>query len=130
MTRPIPPEAERLVRRIKAYNNIWHGLRDGELGDNADVTAVQQLAREAKGMLQVALLRGFPELARLVDDTRPDSKEPLYSVTLATRVAGYTDADHMPARVAKAHLTPHELRDLVEPVERAPTLTPTGGAPR
>ena len=120
-------EYERLVRRIRGYNDVWHGLRDGALGDGVDSSPAQRIARAAKHLLQVDLLRRFPTRVYLVDDTKPSSPEQLFGVQLWRRVGRHDDACHLPVRVAQTHLTSDEI---AEALARATLPPPPAGAPR
>lgn len=120
-------EAERLVRRIRAYNDVWHSIRDGVLGEDVDVSAAQRIARAGKGLLQAELLRRFPELSFLADHTPPGSAEALYGVQLTRPLAGHRDACHLPVRVAEANLTDFEIADALA---RGGPPQRTLGAPR
>lgn len=120
-------EYERLVRRIRGYNDVWHSLRDGALGDDVDLSPAQRIARAAKGLLQVDLLRRFPALVYLVDDTKPGSPEPLFGVQLWRRVGRHDDACHLPVRVARENLTVDEIHAALA---RATLPPPPAGDPR
>jgi hypothetical protein len=109
MSRSRLADAAQLVRRISAYNDIWHGLRDGDLGADVETTTVQRVARDAKSLLQVELLTQYPDLATLQVHLSPGATEPLYGVSLAQPLAGRKDACHLPVRLAEHYLPPEAL---------------------
>ena len=109
-----------LVKKIEAYNNCWHSMRDAieeerklaledtKMLDIMD-KSIKEL-RDIKGLLQVQLLRESNGLAYLKVDT--DSKwlgEDCYSVVLRQKISGRIDACHLPVRVAKKLMLDSEI---------------------
>ncbi|NJR66118.1 MAG: hypothetical protein HC772_13625 [Leptolyngbyaceae cyanobacterium CRU_2_3] len=95
---------EQLVREIEAVNQVWKNARElfGETSPFATG------ARALKTCLQIRLLRDFaPDQVYLVIDSEV-GEEPLYGLQLRERIAGRTDAAHLPVRVAKNAFTPAE----------------------
>ena len=104
--------AELLVARIHHVNGGWHALR--ELWPPAEGTNVVIAGmRDLKALLQVQLLRDPGSPAFLVEDLESALLEPCYSVQLRDRSQGYSNACHLPIRVARELLTERELAELV-----------------
>lgn len=101
-------EALTLVKRIVAFNDAWHALRDLHPDAGIDDPSLVSL-RDFKGVLQARLLRDGGGLAFLRRDDDPRLPEACFSVVLARRIGGRTDACHLPERVARQVLTPREI---------------------
>lgn len=100
------PSVETLVREIEAINHVWKtaGLLFGR-----DST-LSMSAQELKNCLQARLLRIYaPDHVYLIVD-QDEKDEELYGLRLREKVAGRTDAAHLPVRVAKHLFSTEELR--------------------
>ncbi|MCT7990603.1 hypothetical protein [Laspinema olomoucense] len=98
------PSLEQLIDEIHAVNHAWKvALAFG------DIPALATSLQDMKTRLQVRLLRQYaPDRVYLALDTETASEEPLYGLRLREPIAGYTDAAHLPVRVAQDYLS-HEL---------------------
>lgn len=124
-----------LVKRIVAFNNCWHTIRDDIKRESNHVSDDQEAMlellgnsiknlRDIKSRLQIQLLRRGGGLATLEYDPKIQS-EACYSVRLARMIAKRKDACHIPVRIAKRLLYPEELEILCtipEPIQETLTL--------
>jgi hypothetical protein len=96
---------EQLVREIDAVNHAWKcaSLLFGE------PSALATGTRDLKTCLQVRLLRSFAPTQVYLKLDPEAGGEPLYGLLLKYPVAGRTDADHLPIRVARTVFTEAEL---------------------
>ena len=116
-----------LVRRIVAFNDTWHMMRDQlEYENNTSslessealkkiLKDTENLLRDQKAQLQVSLLRisqGYAYLRLLSDDElkMEGFEEPLFSVTLTKKFCGRSDACHIPVRVIENLLSEDEIK--------------------
>jgi hypothetical protein len=101
----LSPSAEHLIYEIEAINRIWKHTRN-LFGEESALAASY---RELKVCLQIQLLRTYsPEVVYLAIDSEIQGED-LYSLRLKQKIAGRSDAAHLPVRVAKDVLTSEEL---------------------
>ncbi|MCT7958977.1 hypothetical protein [Laspinema palackyanum] len=104
VTTLLNPSPEQLIDEIHAVNHAWKVAESF-----GDIPQLAKSLQEMKTRLQVRLLRQYaPDRVYLALDTETPSDEPLYGLRLREPIAGYTDAAHLPVRVAQDHLS-HEL---------------------
>jgi hypothetical protein len=103
------PSIEQLVGEIVAVNHAWKEAKD-ICEDPA--SPIANSLRNLKTRLQVRLLRQYaPQQVYLREDPTADTTEPVYGLSLVqTTINGYTDAAHLPFRVAKDHLSAEEIK--------------------
>lgn len=126
-------DLKQIIRKIVAYNNCWHSLRDtfniekeSRLNDekiNQIYDKNLKILRNLKARLQVKLLRKGSGIAYLVKESEENMlkfgyQEPLYSVKLAKKLLIddqiRTDACHIPVRLINKMLTQQELQDFIK----------------
>jgi hypothetical protein len=98
---------EQLVREIVAVNHAWKEAKD-IFEDPA--SPIANSLRNLKTRLQVRLLRQYaPQQVYLRADPIADTLEPVYGLSLVQPINCYTDAAHLPVRIAKEHLSAEEI---------------------
>lgn len=106
------PSIEQLVKEIVAVNHAWKEA--DKLFEPASPLAIS--LRDLKTRLQIRLLRTYaPEHVLLIEDLK-ESDEPLYGLQLLEPIEGWTDAAHIPVRVAQQSLLPEELKQFTKRV--------------
>jgi hypothetical protein len=101
------PSCEQLVREIVAVNHAWKEAKD-MFADSASPLA--NSLRTLKSRLQIRLLRKYaPERVYLREDLDADASEDVYGLCLVEPIDGYTDAAHLPIRVAREFLSMEEI---------------------
>lgn len=101
VTTLLNPSLEQLIDEIHAVNHAWKVALDF-----GDIAALAKSLQEMKTRLQVRLLRQYaPNHVYLALDQETVSEEPLYGLRLREPIAGYTDAAHLPVRVAQDYLS-------------------------
>jgi hypothetical protein len=105
----VNPSIDQLVGEIVAVNHAWKEAKD-IFEDPA--SPIANSLRNLKTRLQVRLLRQYaPQQVYLLEDPTADALEPLYSLYLVQPINGYTDAAHLPIRVAQTgHLSAEEIK--------------------
>lgn len=107
----LTPSFESLMNEINAVNHSWKLAI--EMFDNHH--PLSQSLRDLKVRLQVKLLRNYaPNLVYLIEDNETESGEALYSLQLVSNVKGYSDAAHLPVRVAKEILSSEEITNFTK----------------
>lgn len=102
------PSIEQLIKEISAVNRAWKAAQ--ELFDDP-ASPISNSLRDLKTRLQVRLLRKYaPGKVRLLEDLTSDSPEPVYGLLLVQSIDGYTDAAHLPFRIADEHLSQAEIK--------------------
>ncbi|WP_330203833.1 hypothetical protein [Cyanobacterium sp. Dongsha4] len=106
----LQPSLSNLVNEIHAVNYSWKLAI--EMFDNN--YGLAQSLRDLKVRLQIRLLRSYaPEFVHLQIDQETESEEALYSLKLSSPLNGYSDAAHLPIRVAEKILCPSELNQFL-----------------
>lgn len=101
----LKPPMEQLINEIHAVNHAWKVALDF-----GDIPELAKSLQEMKARLQVRLLHLYaPDRVYLALDQETESEEPLYGLRLKEAIAGYTDAAHLPVRVAEQLLSPERL---------------------
>mgnify|MGYP005843847655 CR=1 FL=1 len=106
----IQPTLEELIEQIFALNQAWKQASNVLFTTNAGLAIS---LKELKTTLQIRLLRSYPTQAYLQIDAETESEEPLYGVIISPPLGKYSNAAHLPVRVAQTRLTPTELTQLV-----------------
>ncbi len=102
----IAPSLEELIKEIVAINHAWKTAKE-LFPPNSSIT---QSFRELKTNLQVRLLRAYaPEFVYLIQHQADENNEPLYSLKLVSPIRNFSDAAHLPIRVAQEVLSSAEI---------------------
>lgn len=102
-----PPNFQRDIEEIVAVNRAWKASQE-LIGLETNMT---RSFRDLKGYLQVKLLKQYsPTWVYLEIDEQADSDEPLYGLKLVHQIGDYTNAEHLPIRVAQAVFTLDEIQ--------------------
>ena len=101
---------ETTVEQIFAINQAWKQAAETLLTPTTGLTIS---LRNLKTTLQVRLLRNYPQRIYLQIDQETPSEEPLYGLIIDPPLPKYSNAAHLPVRVAQEFLTPQELSQFV-----------------
>jgi hypothetical protein len=101
------PSIEQLVIEIIAVNHAW---KEAKKIFEEPASPLADSLKNLKTRLQVQLLRNYaPKQVYLIEDRDAENDESLYGLRLVKPIGSWTDAAHMPERVARENLSNEEI---------------------
>lgn len=107
----LKPTLEGLLGSIIRVNRVWKLIQTRRGGEDPIATTL----RKTKSMLQLRLLRSFPDVAGLIDATdQAEQTEEQWSIILESPIRLRTgeirrDAAHLPKRIAQRMASREEI---------------------